>query len=204
MCVYSITVKILSPPSLPSPPPPLPSPPLPPLPSPPPPCSAGGSQEQLADAAIKAVKTISNEADHVKLGASSLGSEDMEAQLLLLTAVKDVANALGNLIGSTRSASGKSVQDPSMEKLKTSAKVMVAKVSSLLKTVKNVEDEAGRGVKSLEDTIDSINANLEEFNSANPPKVNATPEVLARSTKVGGWGRYVYSSLRIPQHSPVT
>ena len=44
-------------------------------------------------------------------------------QLLLLTAVKDVANALGDLIDSTRTASGKSVQDPAMEKLKTSAKV---------------------------------------------------------------------------------
>ena len=85
--------------------------------------SAGGSQEQLAEATQIAVKTITSEADHVKLGAASLGSDDMEAQLLLLTAVKDVANALGDLIGATRSASGKSVQDPSMEQLKTSAKV---------------------------------------------------------------------------------
>ena len=85
--------------------------------------SAGGSQEQLAEAAHNAVKTITSEADHVKLGAASLGSDDMEAQLLLLTAVKDVANALGDLIGATRSAAGKSVQDPSMEQLKTSAKV---------------------------------------------------------------------------------
>lgn len=45
-------------------------------------------------------------------------------QLLLLTAVKDVANALKDLIESTRNASGKSVQDPAMEKLKTSAKVL--------------------------------------------------------------------------------
>ena len=85
--------------------------------------SAGGSQEQLAEAAHNAVKTITSEADYVKLGAASLGSDDMEAQLLLLTAVKDVANSLGDLIGATRSAAGKSVQDPSMEQLKTSAKV---------------------------------------------------------------------------------
>ena len=85
--------------------------------------SAGGSQEALADAATNAVRTITNEAEYVKLGAAALGSEDMEAQLLLLTAVKDVANALGDLIGSTRMASGKSVQDPAMEALKSSAKV---------------------------------------------------------------------------------
>ena len=85
--------------------------------------SAGGSQEQLAEAAHNAVRTITSESDHVKLGAASLTSDDMEAQLLLLTAVKDVANALGDLIGATRTASGKSVQDPAMETLKTSAKV---------------------------------------------------------------------------------
>ena len=59
----------------------------------------------------------------MKLGAASLTSEDMEAQLLLLTAVKDVALSLGDLVGATRMASGKSVQDPSMENLKGSAKV---------------------------------------------------------------------------------
>ena len=59
----------------------------------------------------------------MKLGAASLTSEDMEAQLLLLTAVKDVAGSLGDLVDCTRMASGKSVQDPSMEKLKASAKV---------------------------------------------------------------------------------
>ena len=66
---------------------------------------------------------FSLQADHVKLGAASLTSDDMEAQLLLLTAVKDVALSLGDLVGATRTASGKSVQDPSMENLKGSAKV---------------------------------------------------------------------------------
>ncbi len=83
----------------------------------------GGTQEQLAEAARNAVKTISQEAEYVKLAAADLGSDDMEAQLLLLTAVKDVANALADLIDSTRSASGKSHTDPAMEQLKTSAKV---------------------------------------------------------------------------------
>ena len=80
--------------------------------------SAAGSQEQLAEAAQIAVRTIISEADHVKLVAASLGSDDMEAQPLLLTAMKDVAIALGDLILAMWSASGKSVQDPSMEQLK--------------------------------------------------------------------------------------
>lgn len=62
--------------------------------------------------------------------------------------------------------------------------VMVAKVSSLLKTVKNVEDEAGRGVRSLENTIDSIDADLQAYDSDAPPKIEATPQDLIRSTKV--------------------
>ena len=92
--------------------------------------------------------------------------------MLLLNAVRDVANALSNLIDTTRAASGKSVNDPSMERLKTSAKVsdnylinviyslalqeMVTGVSTLLKTVKDVESEAGKGVRSLENAIDAI------------------------------------------------
>ena len=43
--------------------------------------SAGGTQEALAEAATNAVKTITSEADHVKLGAAALGSDDMEAQV---------------------------------------------------------------------------------------------------------------------------
>ena len=85
--------------------------------------SAAGSQEALVDAAINIVKTITNEVEYVKLGAAALSSDDMEAQLLLLTAAKDVANALGDLIGSTRMVFGKSVQDPAIEALKSSAKV---------------------------------------------------------------------------------
>ena len=82
-------------------------------------------------------------------------------QLLLLQAAKDVANALSDLIGATRSAAGKSVQDAAMEQLKSSAKVMVAKVSNLLKTVKNVEDEAAKGVRSLENAIEAIASDLQ-------------------------------------------
>ena len=40
-----------------------------------------------------------------------------------MNAAKDVAQSLGDLISSTRAAAGKSVQDPSMEQLKDSARV---------------------------------------------------------------------------------
>ena len=61
---------------------------------------------------------------------------------------------------------------------------MVAKVSSLLKTVKYIEYEVGRGIRSLENTIDSINADLQVYDSDAPPKIKATPQDLIRSTRV--------------------
>jgi hypothetical protein len=44
-------------------------------------------------------------------------------QVMLINAVKDVASALGELIQATKAASGKSINDPSMNHLKDSAKV---------------------------------------------------------------------------------
>jgi len=42
---------------------------------------------------------------------------------MVINAVKDVASALGDLINCTKLASGKSINDPSMQDLKESARV---------------------------------------------------------------------------------
>lgn len=84
---------------------------------------AASSQEQLAVAAQNAVTTIVQLSEVVKLGAASLGAHNSEAQVLLINAVKDVATALGELIGATKTASGKSISDPAMMYLKEAAKV---------------------------------------------------------------------------------
>ena len=57
-------------------------------------------------------------------------------------------------------------------------------MSSLLKTVKNVEDEASKGVQSLENTIDAIKAGVNDYNSDQQPATEASPQDLIRSTKV--------------------
>ncbi|XP_033951567.1 LOW QUALITY PROTEIN: talin-1 [Pseudochaenichthys georgianus] len=144
---------------------------------------AGASQERLAQAAQSSVFTITKLADVVKLGAASLGSEDPETQVVLINAVKDVAKALGYLISSTKAASGKSHDDPSMLQLKNSAKVMVTNVTSLLKTVKAVEDEATKGTRALEATIEHIKQELAVFSSSEPPPKTTTPEEFIRTTK---------------------
>uniref|UniRef100_A0AAR2JJ00 Talin 1 n=1 Tax=Pygocentrus nattereri TaxID=42514 RepID=A0AAR2JJ00_PYGNA len=144
---------------------------------------AGASQEKLAQAAQSSVSTITKLADVVKLGAASLGSEDPETQVVLINAVKDVAKALGDLIRATKAAAGKPHDDPAMLQLKNSAKVMVTNVTSLLKTVKAVEDEATKGTRALEATIEHIKQELAVFSSPDPPPKTATPEEFIRMTK---------------------
>lgn len=86
---------------------------------------AASSQEQLAVAAQNAITTIIQLAEVVKFGAASLGSNNPEAQVMLINAVRDVASALGDLIQATKAASGKIINDPTMAHLKDSAKVSI-------------------------------------------------------------------------------
>ncbi|ESO89699.1 hypothetical protein LOTGIDRAFT_218488 [Lottia gigantea] len=144
---------------------------------------AASNQEQLASAAQQAVKTITRLADVVKFGAGSLGSEQPEAQVLLINAVKDVASALSDLISATKNASGKDAHDPAMHHLKDSAKVMVTNVTSLLKTVKTVEDEAVRGTRALESTVEAINQEIKAYDTTDTFGKKASAEDLIRYTK---------------------
>lgn len=72
--------------------------------------AAGASQEILAEAADSALSTFTSLVASVKQGASSLGSDDVNAQVMLLNGAKDMAGALSELMSSTRNASGKSVK----------------------------------------------------------------------------------------------
>ncbi|CAB1323173.1 unnamed protein product, partial [Coregonus sp. 'balchen'] len=144
---------------------------------------AASSQDRLAQAAQSSAKTITMLTDVVKLGATSMGSDDPETQVVLINAVRDVAKALAELIGATKCASGKPADDPSMYQLKSAAKVMVTNVTSLLKTVKAVEDEATRGTRALEATIECIKQELTVFQSKDVPEKSTTPEEFIRMTK---------------------
>nr|XP_033474457.1 talin-2a isoform X1 [Epinephelus lanceolatus]XP_033474467.1 talin-2a isoform X1 [Epinephelus lanceolatus] len=144
---------------------------------------AASGQDKLAQAAQSSAKTITQLTDVVKLGAASIGSDDPETQVVLINAVKDVAKALAELISATKCASGKAADDPSMYQLKSAAKVMVTNVTSLLKTVKAVEDEATRGTRALEATIECIKQELAVFQSRDAPNKTTTPEEFIRMTK---------------------
>lgn len=145
---------------------------------------AASSQEALAVAAQNAVSTITQLTTAVKHGAATLGSNNSEAQVMLLNSVKDVAIALNELIDATKTASGKNIHDPAMMHLKDSAKVMVTNVTSLLKTVKTVEDEQQRGTRALEATIDGIEVEIRSYESGSMYiNQDVTPEQLIRATK---------------------
>uniref|UniRef100_A0A673IBF7 Talin-2 n=1 Tax=Sinocyclocheilus rhinocerous TaxID=307959 RepID=A0A673IBF7_9TELE len=144
---------------------------------------AASSQDKLAQAAQSSAKTITQLTDVVKLGAASMGSEDPETQVVLINAIRDVAKALAELISATKCAAGKAADDPSMYQLKSAAKVMVTNVTSLLKTVKAVEDEATRGTRALEATIECIKQELTVFQSKDVPEKSTTPEEFIRMTK---------------------
>ncbi|KAM8893732.1 talin-2a isoform 2-T2 [Spinachia spinachia] len=144
---------------------------------------AASGQERLAQAAQSSAKTITQLTDVVKLGAASIGADDPETQVVLINAIKDVAKALSELISATKCAAGKAADDPSMYQLKSAAKVMVTNVTSLLKTVKAVEDEATRGTRALEATIECIRQELVVFQSRDAPKKTTTPEEFIRMTK---------------------
>uniref|UniRef100_A0A672JSU8 Talin-2 n=1 Tax=Salarias fasciatus TaxID=181472 RepID=A0A672JSU8_SALFA len=143
---------------------------------------AASGQDKLAQAAQSSAKTITQLTDVVKLGAASIGSDDPETQVVLINAVKDVAKALAELISATKCAAGKAADDPSMYQLKSAAKVMVTNVTSLLKTVKAVEDEATRGTRALEATIECIKQEM-LFQSKDAPNKATTPEEFIRMTK---------------------
>ncbi|MED6241328.1 Talin-2, partial [Ataeniobius toweri] len=144
---------------------------------------AASTQEKLAQAAHSSAKTITQLTEVVKLGATSMGSDEPETQVVLINAVRDVAKALAELIGATKCAAGKAPDDPSMYQLKSAAKVMVTNVTSLLKTVKAVEDEATRGTRALEATIEFIKQELTVFQSKDVPDKSASPEEFIRNTK---------------------
>ena len=97
--------------------------------------------------------------------------------------MRDVASALGDLIHATKAASGKSLNAPAMTYLKDSAKIMVTNVTSLLKTVKTVEDEHARGTRALEATIEALAQEIRVFDSSEGDGRTATAEDVLRATR---------------------
>ena len=61
--------------------------------------------------------------------------------------------------------------------------VMARNISSLIKTVKTIEDENSRGTRALETAIEAIGHDLETFNSKDPPQNKVSAEELIKVTR---------------------
>ncbi len=131
--------------------------------------SASGAQQidqsELARCVQTSVRTIARLADSVKLGAGSLGSDQPDAQILVLNAVRDVASALRDLVATIKqlSISVHNGDEYSASMLSDAAKSMITSVQSLLKTIKTVEDEAQRGTRALESAIDAVYQQIKQY-----------------------------------------
>ena len=67
--------------------------------------------------------------------------------------------------------------------LSLSLQVMVTNVTSLLKTVKTVEDEAARGTRALESSIEAIQQEMKAYKSTDRVEKSISAEELIRFTK---------------------
>ncbi|VVC34514.1 Vinculin/alpha-catenin,PH domain-like,FERM/acyl-CoA-binding protein, 3-helical bundle,IRS-type PTB [Cinara cedri] len=132
----------------------------------------GVSKEQLDNSSKNAVLTVTKLVELVKSGAASL--EDREVQIILINAVKDVASSLGELIRGC-------FDSPSMDELKDKAKVLVTNVTTLLKTVKSVDDERTKNTDLMKSTVEAIEKDFEENTFVT--NCETTTEELVQSAK---------------------
>lgn len=132
----------------------------------------GVSKEQLDKSSKNAVSTVLELVELVKSGAASL--DDREVQINLIQAVKDVASSLGELIKECFDSS-------SMDELKDKAKVLVTNVTSLLKTVKSVDDDRTKNTNVMKSTVEAIEKDLQ--NNQILTNYETTTEELIESAK---------------------
>ena len=115
---------------------------------------------------------------------------------MLINAAKDVASALGDLINAAKNASaagtgeGRSQEAmvAQVNQLKDSAHVMVQNVTTLLKTVKTVEDETLRGSQALDAAVETLRQEMRALESLSddgpfPDAGKASAEELLRTTQ---------------------
>jgi talin len=144
------------------------------------------SDSALSHSVQTSVRTIGKLAEHVKMGAGSLGSEQPEAQILVINSVKDVASSLKELVATikivasnnTSNTNSQSQIEYSASLLSESAKNMITNVQSLLKTIKTVEDEAQRGTRALESTIEAIFQEIKLYSNSNNSSNTSSSDLL--------------------------
>jgi hypothetical protein len=137
--------------------------------------SLTSNQKQIMIETQNCFTTIVSLSQTVKLVASSLGSNNSDAQILLLNAVKDVVISLGELIKATNMAIGKCTNDSEIIFLKEK---MFSKVSTLIETNKILKNPQEMGERSLITSIDTIDQKLIAFSSEETHKFRSPQDIF--------------------------
>ena len=152
--------------------------------------SASSNQDDLAQAVIKTSNHVSQFREIVKKAVISITSSDKEMQEQLLKKTKDTVNALLILITCAMDVSGKAINAGGMDnlpeeilKLRESAKVLVAYISDLLKTIKVIGDESLRGIRAIDGAKSEITEITKLLLSDAPGEGTALPEEIAAAAK---------------------
>eukprot|EP01134_Creolimax_fragrantissima_P001817 CFRG1817T1 len=148
--------------------------------------SAGGSQEQLGDAANECLSAFQDVALQSKNAAQAVGARDKGAQELMLNGASDLGKSLMRLISATVQAVGKNPSDPAVDELKSESKEMVSAATAYMKIIQSVDDEAMRGVRATECAADAIKLEVPVLDNNDPndcKKIGATPENMASATR---------------------
>ncbi|KNC83010.1 hypothetical protein SARC_04713 [Sphaeroforma arctica JP610] len=122
--------------------------------------SAEGSQGQLGDAAKECVVSYQAVAQESKLAAMAIGSQDRGAQELLVNGAGDLGRAMQKLISATVAAVGKTSDNDATQTLTDETKELEAAMNAYKDTIKSVDDEAMRGVRSTESAAEAIRNEL--------------------------------------------
>lgn len=152
-----------------------------------------------SDAQVRHLKIIENRGLRHISGVVVIRSSSVLAllsQVMLINAAKDVASALGDLINAAKNASAAGTSEgrsqeamvAQVNQLKDSAHVMVQNVTTLLKTVKTVEDETLRGSQALDAAVETLRQEMRALESLSddgpfPDAGKATAEELLRTTQ---------------------
>jgi hypothetical protein len=137
--------------------------------------SLTSNQKQIKIETQNIFTTIVSLSETVKLVASSLGSNNSDAQILLLNAVKDVVTSLGELIRATNMAIGKCANDSEIIFLKEN---MFSKVSTLIETNKMLKNPQEMGERSLITSIETIDRELIAFSSEGTHKFRSPQDIF--------------------------
>ncbi|CAH8476521.1 unnamed protein product [Heterobilharzia americana] len=142
----------------------------------------GEDQARLATTAHIAVERITQLADVVKRGAAVIGPGQPDTQVELLTPCRDVAIGLRSLFLSAGKVQGLSSIDPVYDEVRSNAQVVISNVGQLLQTLKSIEEDERRGIRSLELAARYCREQAKLLPSSKDPDCVLTPTSLHKST----------------------